>query len=128
MNQPLPTFPLDFNIQTFTRKMANDVEKRQRILIPKEMERIYNLVMAHNNLSEYYYNDFVKFQFNTELNEQSKKYILEEIVKRFPYVKYATGSYYDKGTDSEIYNYHDIINVTDADVKYNCEYIISLTN
>ena len=93
MDKPLPTFPLDFNFQTFTKELSNDIEKRQNILVEKEMDRIYNFVMAYKNYEHHYNNKSITFQFNTELNEQSKKYILGEIMKRFPHVTYTTGSY-----------------------------------
>ena len=117
MSQNFPKFPDDFCIETFTTKASEYYEKRQHELVSQEMNRIYNLVM--DNKGKNVTNVEIIFQFNSELNVVSRKYILEEILKRFPKVRYI-----DSTWDTIMYIIDDII---DDIIELDTEYIIYLS-
>jgi hypothetical protein len=80
----LPTFPEDFCNETFSKISKLDDEQKQTILIKNEMNRIYELV---NKESEQLLNGSwvsVQFKLSNLLSHTSKKYIITEIVNRFP--------------------------------------------
>lgn len=118
-----PTFPADFCQDTFQTKVNDREEQRQKQFLEDDMKRIYNEIMP---LKDQLVCRAATFKFNSSLCIAYRKYILEEILKRFPDVKYVKSAYYDKDIDAMSNEYHTITKVTDDDVKLDYEYLIKL--
>ena len=116
-SQNLPKFPADFCIQSFDKKNFD----AQLELIEREMKRIYNLVMEQIDIMDA---AVVSFKFNWRLSNESRRYILSQILERFPKIQYKTGSYVKDDCRHNSYANVDLA----IDTFYGHQYIIFLMN
>ena len=112
-----PTFPDDFNQKSFVS--SHDT------ILQTEIERIYKLIMDQKDNRSC---STINFQISTALTHENRKYLLGEIRKNFPHVKYGAGCEHNFETDTTTTKYHYLTSlITDEDVSRDYrEYTIEL--
>ena len=113
MTQNVPQFPADCCSQTF-KDIIEKLQENPPTPLEKEINHIYGSIKSHMYEIDSDRDTCVTFYFQEkDLTIEERKYILDEISKRFPSLSYHKGS-----------DYHKIINVTDKDVAMNRQYFI----